>query len=114
LQGDAPKAGAGAGEVVKALAPEVMKRVEALSELQSKFSEQHAAYVEEYKALQRKYHDIHTDLYAKRSEIVNGKVDPAGAAGACPFHPLCPLWICAGLEDLNSDGFGGIPVRPRR
>jgi nucleosome assembly protein 1-like 1 len=99
-----------AAEVVKALPPAVMKRIEALSELQSKFAEQHKTYVAEYKELQKKYHAIYSELWNKRAEIVNGKVDPAGAAGkfadpflSAGFYRVCTSFCPATLFLLLSD-----------
>lgn len=97
------EAAGGAGEEVKALAPEVLKRVEALSKLQEEFGEQHKAFVEEYKALQIKYQGVHAGLYAKRADIVSGKVDPA-EAGEGKGKGIEGFWLQAMQNGRNTGG----------
>lgn len=97
------EAAGGAGEEVKALAPEVLKRVEALSRLQEEFAEQHKAFVEEYKALQLKYQAIHADLYVKRADVVSGKVDPA-EAGEGKSKGIEGFWLQAMQNGRNTGG----------
>ncbi len=74
------KAG-GAATIEKTLSPQVMKRVEELSELQKEYGTKHASFVEEYKALHKKYHEQYVELWTKRAQIVNGQADATPAAG---------------------------------
>lgn len=65
---------------VPAHSPEVVKRLEAMSELQKKYTEEHNKYVEEKKALDFRYAAIYASLTKQRADIITGEVDPAAAA----------------------------------
>jgi nucleosome assembly protein 1-like 1 len=77
-------ASGGAGDAVKALPAEQMKRLEALQGLQAEYWTKHEEFVAERKALESKYAALYAGIYARRTDIVTGAVDPADATtGAC-------------------------------
>ena len=69
-------------EIVKALAPEAVKRLEALEELQKAADANIAAMLEERKALELKYHALNVVTWKQRSDILTGVTDPAASAAS--------------------------------
>ena len=66
-------------EVVAALSPEAVKRLEALEVLQKGADEHLAAMLEERKALELKYHALHVTAWKQRADILTGVTDPASS-----------------------------------
>ncbi|KAF9416478.1 hypothetical protein BGZ94_010206 [Podila epigama] len=56
--------------------PEVRRRVKGLKSLQKKHAVLEAQLQEEIRALEKKYLDLYTPLYQKRSEIIKGLTEP--------------------------------------
>jgi hypothetical protein len=66
--------------VTKTLAPEVMKRLDRLHELQKQYAEERAKCIAERKALEAKYATVYAELYKQRTDVITGVVDPAEGA----------------------------------
>ncbi|KAG0368096.1 hypothetical protein BC939DRAFT_461539 [Gamsiella multidivaricata] len=64
---------------LQTLGPDVRRRVKGLKSLQHKHAALEADFQKEILALEKKYLELYTPLYQKRSEYVNGKAEPTDA-----------------------------------
>lgn len=85
-------AAAARAEAVAALAPEALKRLEALEEIQKASDVHQAAMLEERKALELKYHLLYAETWKSRSDILLGTTDPAGSTASVG---IAKFWLQA-------------------
>lgn len=116
-------------EVVAALSPEEVKRLEALEEFQKTADAHVAAMLEERKALELKYHALHVATWKQRADVLSGTVDPAAHAAskgipkfwltAFSNHPTVADFVeerdeeaLSALKDVTWDYLPELKVRP--
>jgi nucleosome assembly protein 1-like 1 len=68
-----------AEKFVNSLHPAVQARVRALQGMQATLTEVHNKYMEEHKALEKKYEALYGPIFAKRAEIAKGEREPTEA-----------------------------------
>lgn len=68
-----------AAESLRALSPNVRRRVKGLKSLQRKHTALENEYHKEILALEKKYLELYTPLYQKRAEYISGKAEPTDA-----------------------------------
>ncbi|KAK1354918.1 Nucleosome assembly protein like [Heracleum sosnowskyi] len=77
------------------LPPAVLKRVEALKQIQSQHDELYAKFLEEKAVLEAKYQEFYQPLYSKRNDIVNGVVEAEGVTENDTVKGVPNFWLNA-------------------